>query len=134
MIWKPIPGFLDYEVSERGDVRRGGAQLKPERTQGNGRKRFSLSKGGRLYRMKAHQLVALAFIGPAPFEGAEVCHNDGFHQNNHYSNLRWDTRAGNGNDVTKHRLNRRALSSLSRNKSEKLAAEAAKFLSLQARM
>lgn len=129
MIWKPIPGFLDYEVSERGDVRRGVVQLKPERTQGNGRKRFSLSKGGRLFRMKAHQLVALAFIGPPPFEGAEVCHNDGFHHNNHYSNLRWDTSTGNGNDVTKHRLDRRAFGSLQRTKSEKLAAEAAKFLS-----
>lgn len=129
MIWKPIPGFLDYEVSERGDVRRGPGQLKAERTQGNGRKRFSLSKGGRLYRMKAHQLVALAFIGPPPFDGAEVCHNDGFHHNNHYSNLRYGTSADNGNDVTKHRLQKRALSNLTRPKSERLAAEAAALLS-----
>lgn len=128
MIWKPIPGFLDYEVSERGDVRRGPGQLKPERTQGNGRKRFSLSKGGRLFRMKAHQLVALAFIGPSPFEGAEVCHKDGFHHNNHYSNLYWGTSENNGNDVTKHRLQRRALSGYPRSNSEHLALEAAKLL------
>jgi HNH endonuclease len=127
--WRSIPGFLDYEVSERGDVRRGPYQLKPERTHGNGRKRFSLSKGGSISRLKAHQLVALAFIGPAPFEGAEVCHKDGFHHNNHYSNLRWGTASSNGNDATKHRLQRRSLSSLSRTKTEKLAAEAAKFLS-----
>ncbi|MGY3527267.1 HNH endonuclease [Bradyrhizobium sp. USDA 4452] len=128
MLWKPVPGFLDYEVSERGDVRRGPAHLKPERTNGNGRKRFSLSKGGRLYRMKAHQLVALAFLGPAPFEGAEVCHKDGFHHNNHYSNLRWGTSADNGNDVTKHRLQRLALRSLPASKSETISAEAARFL------
>lgn len=130
MIWKPIPGFLDYEVSEYGDVQRGPKRLTPERTKGNGRKRFSLSKGGQLFRMKAHQLVALAFIGPAPFEGAEVCHNDGFHHNNHYSNLRWGNSESNGNDVTQHRLQRRALSGLPRSRDEMVAAEAASFLAI----
>jgi len=72
--------------------------------------------------------VALAFIGPPPFEGAEVCHKDGFHHNNHYSNLRWGTQASNANDVSKHRLQRRALSYLPRSKSEQLAADAAKLL------
>lgn len=128
MLWMPIPGFLDYEVSEHGDVRRGPHRLTPERTKGNGRKRFSLSKGGRLFRLKAHQLVALAFIGPAPFEGAEVRHRDGFHHNNHYSNLAWATGEENGNDVTKHRLQRRAMSSLPRSRNEQLQAETAKFL------
>lgn len=128
MQWLPIPGFLDYEVSERGDVRRGPFQLKPERTTGNGRKRFSLSKGGQLFRMKAHQLVALAFIGPAPFDGAEVRHKDGFHHNNHFSNLCWGTSKQNGNDATQHRLSRRALSGLPRSQGEKLAKDAAEFL------
>lgn len=128
MIWKQIPGFLDYEVSEFGDVKRGPKRLTPERTQGNGRKRFSLSKGGQTFRLKAHQLVALAFIGPAPFEGAEIRHRDGFHHNNHYSNLIWATRAENGNDVTKHRLQRRVLSNYPRSQSENISAEAAKFL------
>lgn len=131
MIWKPIPGFLDYEVSERGDVRRGPGQLKPERTTGNGRKRFALSKGGRLYRIKAHQLVALAFIGPPPFEGAEVCHNDGFHHNNHYSNLRYGTKTDNGNDRTMHHLKLRAMGSLCRSQNEKVSAAAAEFLANQ---
>jgi hypothetical protein len=131
LLWKPIPDFLDYEVSERGDVRRGPSHLKPERTQGNGRKRFSLSKGGRLYRLKAHQLVALAFLGPPPFEGAEVCHKDGFHHNNHYSNLRWGSSADNGNDVTKHRLQRRSLRKIPVTVAEKLAAETAKLLGLK---
>lgn len=128
MIWKPIPGFLDYEVSEHGDVRRGPSRLTPERTKGNGRKRFGLSKGGQLFRMKAHQLVALAFIGPAPFEGAEVCYKDGFHHNNHYSNLRWDTSQSNGNDVTAHRLQTRSLSNLPRSRVEKLSGDTAAFL------
>lgn len=128
MIWKPIPGFLDYEVSEHGDVCRGPARLTPERTKGNGRKRFGLSKGGRLFRMKAHQLVALAFIGPPPFEGAEVCHKDGFHHNNHYSNLRWDTHASNVIDAAQHRIERKSRSTRPLTKQQVLSAEAVKFL------
>lgn len=128
MLWKPIPGFLDYEVSESGDVRRGPKRLTPERTQGNGRKRFSLSKGGRLYRLKAHQLVALAFIGPPPFSGAEVCHRDGFHHNNHYSNLRWGSGESNANEAAKHKILHRAPRNVPMTRRDKLSLEAALFL------
>lgn len=133
MIWKPIPGFLDYEVSEHGDVRRGPGRLKPERTNGNGRKRFSLSKGGRLYRMKAHQLVALAFLGPPPFEGAEVCHNDGFHHNNHHSNLRWDTHSANVADDLRHRNQMRGRTGIQVPKEKRLMAQANELLSAASR-
>lgn len=101
--WKPIPDFAEYEVSEHGDVRRGERLLKPERVAGNGRKRFALSRDGRRFVFKAAQLVALAFIGPKPFDGAEACHKDGFIHNNHFSNLRWDTHAGNALDDLAHR-------------------------------
>lgn len=104
MIWKTVPEFGEYEVSEHGNVRHGLKYLKPERVKGNGRKRFTLSKEGRLYRMHASHLVALTFIGPKPFDGAEVCHNDSFFHNNHYSNLRWDTHAGNMVDVLDYKL------------------------------
>lgn len=103
MQWKVIPGFPDYEVSEHGDVRRGTKQLKPERVVGSGRKRFGLSDSGRIYRVHAARLVALAFIGPPPFEGAEICHKDNFFHNNHYSNLRWDTHASNVTDTLTHK-------------------------------
>jgi hypothetical protein len=128
MLWKPIPGFLDYEVSEHGDVCRGAARLTPERTTGNGRKRFGLSKGGQLFRMKAHQLVALAFLGPPPFEGAEVCHKDGFHHNNHYSNLRWDTAAGNSADTVKHKAERKQKTNYPLSQQQHLEIEAAQLL------
>lgn len=127
MLWKPVPGFLDYEVSEYGDARRGQRPLIPERTQGNGRKRFSLSKGGRIFRLKAHQMVALAFIGPPPFDGAEVCHKDGFHHNNHYSNLRWDTHAANVADAVNHELARRERSGKATNK-HRISAATSDFL------
>ena len=107
MIWKPVPGFENYEISEKGDLRKGSKMLRPERVVGSGRKRFCLSKGGRQYRFKAAQLVAMAFIGPKPFRRAEVCHHDGFEHNDHFSNLRWDSRLGNVADAVQHRLNRR---------------------------
>jgi hypothetical protein len=126
--WKVVPGFPDYEVSEHGELRRGAKLLKPERTHGNGRKRYSLSRDGRQFRFKASQLVALAFIGPKPFDGAEVCHDDGFEHNNHFTNLRYGTSASNGNDVTKHRLQRRSLSALPMTRGDQITLEAAKFL------
>lgn len=107
MIWKTIPDFASYEVSEFGDVRKDFSPLTPERVQGSGRKRFTLSKNGCKHRFHAAKLVAMAFIGPPPFKGAEVCHNDGFHHNNHYSNLRWDTHAANIEDRSVQSLNRK---------------------------
>lgn len=105
--WRAIPDFPMYEVSEHGDLRRDGKHLRAERVHGSGRKRFALSRGSRHYRFKASQLVALAFIGPSPFEGAVVCHNDGFEHNNHYKNLRWDSQLANVADAYKHSVMKR---------------------------
>jgi hypothetical protein len=41
---------------------------------------------------KIHQLVAEAFYGPAPFEGAVVMHVDENAANNRAGNLKWGTR------------------------------------------
>lgn len=132
MIWKEIPGFPAYEVSEHGDVRHGLKLLKPERVKGSGRKRFTLSKNGRLYSVFASRIVAFAFIGPEPFEGAEVCHDDGFFYNNHYSNLRWDTHAANVADSVKHRLRRRESLGRAQEK-HRIDAAASAFLASAAR-
>ena len=128
-IWRPIPDFEDYEVSEYGDVRKGNRNLKPERVQGSGRKRFSLSKGGQTFRFHAAHLVANAFLEPKPAPDAELCHNDGFEHNNHFTNLRWDNKLGNAADVAQHRLNRRALSSYPLSRRDVLSAEARRLVS-----
>lgn len=57
MQWKIIPDFPAYEVSEHGDLRRGGKLLKPERVQGSGRKRFNPYREGRSFRKHAAHLV-----------------------------------------------------------------------------
>jgi hypothetical protein len=46
------------------------------------------------------QLVLEAFVGPRP-PGMECCHNDENPTNNRLTNLRWDTKRGNFDDVIK---------------------------------
>lgn len=128
MIWKFIPDFLNYEVSEHGDVRRGTKYLKVHRDFEGGRKRICLSKGGRRFWFDAAHLVALAFIGPRPFKRAELCHNDGFEHNNHYSNLRWDTKIGNAADRVKHKLQRDSHSALPIPRHRVISADATMLL------
>jgi hypothetical protein len=51
--------------------------------------------------VKAHRLVAEAFLGPCS-PGLEVCHEDNNRQNNHVCNLRYDTHRNNQRDRIKH--------------------------------
>lgn len=115
--WRPVVGWEGYEVSSLGRVRShertvsythpSGAQVsytKPARikklTPANGY--FWTGVGGRDgTTFQVAILVAAAFLGPRP-AGYYVCHNDGNGQNNHVSNLRYDTPAGNCADKIKH--------------------------------
>jgi HNH endonuclease/NUMOD4 motif len=111
--WRTIPGFGEYEVSNRGDVRRSvpranwpaGHLLKPAR-----------SKSGHLYVMLAarpganrskkqfvHRLVARAFLGKPPLANACVLHGDDDPSNNSVANLRWGTRKDNHADRMRNR-------------------------------
>ena len=111
--WRTIPGYRDYEVSDRGDVRRAvprgnwpaGHRLRPAR-----------SRSGHLYVMLAawpganrstkhfvHRLVARAFLGESPFANACVLHGDDDPGNNSVANLRWGTRKDNHADRMKNR-------------------------------
>lgn len=110
MKWKECVRFPCYEVSERGDVRRikrgirggfVGKVMKPYRRE-DGYNMFILRNLNRSFHVKAHQLVAEAFVGPKPFPDAEVCHCDGSRHNDHFTNLRWDTRAANHADKVRH--------------------------------
>lgn len=102
-IWKPIPEFPGYEVSNRGQVRsyktREGIAsfplriLKPS-SDGNGYLGINLCKDGVRYRRRIASLVLLAFVGSRP-DGLEVCHNDHNKANNHLGNLRYDTHKAN---------------------------------------
>lgn len=112
MIWKSIPGFSEYEISENGDVRKSllakrgqgwrhkpGAWLKPSFTKKDKYLIIHLiSDEGRSRVCKIHQLVALTFWGSRPTPALCALHKDDHKQNNHYSNLYWGTKKQNAID------------------------------------
>lgn len=50
-------------------------------------------------KIKRATLVCLAFHGPKPFEGAEVCHENDVHDDDRSCNLRWGTHQSNMEDA-----------------------------------
>ena len=115
-VWKDIPGYPDYQVSNKGRVRnkgywlehgcRGGSRVKqyyppkiltPEVAKKYGHQRVRIRNDNGYRRVMVHALVMEAFIGQCP-DGKEVCHNDGDPSNNCLENLRYDTRSENQRD------------------------------------
>ncbi len=100
MVWKDIPGFEGrYRVSECGKVMSLLHGAKTLKQAGNGGYLFvHLRKDGKGYTLRVHCLVALAFIGPRPFPGAEVRHLNNNRLDNLRSNLEYGTRKENQRD------------------------------------
>lgn len=116
MIWREVPGWSRYEVSDAGLVRsrdmvvgakagktavRKGRILAAARAS-NGYWVVTLTDSKRRRQAMVHRLVALAFHGEPPHAGAHVLHGDGDKNNNASSNLRWGTPADNHADTEKH--------------------------------
>jgi hypothetical protein len=116
--WRPVVGDEgSYEVSSHGRVR----SLDRTIVFPDGRKRLARgrilkpwaqvrgrypavgvgTKDGKKQKRLIHTLVLEAFIGPRP-EGFACCHNDGDSENNHLSNLRWDSYSENNHDLVRH--------------------------------
>ena len=114
-IWLPIPGYEgSYEISSIGRVkslarvvqgrkgRRRSMEVRVLLPRYRGPYRSAvLAKDGVQKPWSIHSLVALAFIGPRP-HGLQVCHGDGNSDNNHPTNLRYDTVTANHADRRKH--------------------------------
>lgn len=114
--WRAIPGYEGrYEVSDQGQVRSLGLRVKAR----GGKTAFRKGKvlrtavkahgylqvtlidaKGRRWCALVHQLVCLAFVGPA--SGLQVCHWDGDRTNNCLSNLRYGTASDNSADRWRH--------------------------------
>lgn len=100
----PIPGCPKYFASNFGRIfsekykRR--IELKLQKLP-NGYVYVSLRVGGRYLTKYVHQLVALTFLGPCP-PGMECCHERNNRDDNHISNLRYDTHKSNCADQLKH--------------------------------
>jgi hypothetical protein len=113
--WLPVVGFEGfYEVSDLGRVRsitRSVLGRDGRRQRWVGRIRtpqchkkhlnVALYKSGQAYRYEIQRLVLLTFVGDCP-EGMEACHNNGNPLDNRLTNLRWDTHANNGDDLSRH--------------------------------
>ena len=90
--WRPIKGYEnEYLVSEAGDVcsLRSKRKLKPA-TDKYGYLYFVLCVDGRRKTVKAHRLVAIAFI-ENPLNKPTVNHLNGVRNDNRVENLEWAT-------------------------------------------
>lgn len=94
-IWKPVPGWEDlYEVSNKGRVKslskrhKNPIILKPTKTLGY--LRYTLFRNYERWDVKAHRLVAMAFL-PNPNNLPCINHKDENKMNNCAENLEWCT-------------------------------------------
>ena len=88
---RDIPALPNYKVTKDGEVySKYRSKWMSKHTDRKGYYYFSLWIDGRTKLMKAHRLVALAFI-PNPDEKPFIHHKDGNRKNNNISNLEWVT-------------------------------------------
>lgn len=116
MIWRRVPGWDRYEVSNTGVVRsrdmvvgaKGGAnairkgRVLAQAKSSAGYWVVTLTCGRTRQQAAVHRLVALAFRGAPPHDKAHVLHNDGNPLNNSARNLRWGSPADNHADTERH--------------------------------
>lgn len=108
-VWKPIPDYDGYEVSNKGRVRSnkyGDWRVLKPRLKKRGYYSVCLRRDNKSRNFDIHYLVLLAFVGPRP-ESMFVCHLDHNPAHNCLSNLEYNTPSENnyqtiraGNDGT----------------------------------
>jgi hypothetical protein len=99
-MFRPIPSFERYEISDDGHVRRNGRILKPWY---RGKYlRVQLCRDGIQHTRSVHILVLETFVGPRPADKPEGCHDNGVHDDNRVENLYWGTHQDNMLDKVRH--------------------------------
>lgn len=98
MIWKNISNFPEYQISDTGEVRStkywgqfrriNSDGILKQRTYKSGYKYVNLYRGGHMYSVKIHRLVAQEFL-PNPNSYPMVNHKDENKSNNNVDNLEW---------------------------------------------
>jgi hypothetical protein len=95
--WWDIPGFPDYQASDRGRIRshkRGAWQvLRQTPHRRNGYMVVSPRVGGRYVTRSVHRLIAITFLGSA--DGRDVNHMNGNKHDNRLANLEYLSRGEN---------------------------------------
>jgi len=92
-IYKPIPGFDGYEISNFGNIKTNNKILKYRKDK-DGYLRTNLYKDSKPVTVRVHRLVAENFI-ENPENKRLVDHIDRDVENNYYQNLRWATHSEN---------------------------------------
>lgn len=90
----------DFIRSDGKPFKVAGRIMKPERNR-DGHMRVTLADRGALTRKFVHVLMLETFIGPRP-EDAVSCHWNDIGDDNRIENLRWGTRADNGDDMVRN--------------------------------
>ena len=102
-IWKPIKGFNNYDVSNKGRVRswmnNRGTRLSEPRFLSHNLDKYGypyvvLYGRDMKHTARIHHLVALAFLGPR-LKGHDINHKNGIRHDNRPENLEYTSRAGN---------------------------------------
>lgn len=111
LVWKDIPGWDGYQVSNYGEVRswrgrgKSGTRTVPILLSGGvnryGYREYKLSRRGLKTHFTGGQLVLMGFVGPRP-DNLVACHNNGDPHDNRVENVRWDTQASNMADKLTH--------------------------------
>ncbi len=93
--WAKVKGWSDYLVSDNGEIWsiRRGRERKVWSVPGK-YPRVTLAKNGIEKTLSVHRLVAVAFI-TNPLNKRTINHIDGNKQNNHVTNLEWNTMSEN---------------------------------------
>ncbi len=115
--WRTVPGWDQYEVSNKGRLRRKGRKpsgeyhykgrlitwIEPKLLTGYGPRGYvTLEQNGFKKRTTIAPLVLLAFVGPPPSHKHVSRHLDDRPNNNVLTNLRWGTRKQNRADSVRN--------------------------------
>jgi hypothetical protein len=99
-IWKPIPNYEDYDISNTGRIWRERYQIKrrpqfiKQRFNKHGYLRVCLYKKGKKRHFFVHRLVGFAFIPPVAGK-EDINHKNGQPADNRSDNLEWCTQSEN---------------------------------------
>ena len=99
-IWKNIPKFNGYKISNCGRVKNTNNKILKPFDNGNGYKQVHLMKNGKRYVKYVHRLVAECFIAN-PNNLPQVNHINFNKSNNQVDNLEWVTNQENNNHYIK---------------------------------
>jgi hypothetical protein len=120
-IWKPMPDFEKYEISNMGNIRNIFTKRNHKLHIKNGYYYCYFTDNGKMRAFRVHRIIAKLFVENSdPELNTIVNHIDGNRLNNHYKNLEWTTIAGNNQHAADNNLTGKTKRRISQYKNDKL--------------